>query len=86
MGKKLFVGNLSYRAKDSDVRDLFIKFGRVVSVRIPVEGESNRPRGFGFVEMETEALAEKAKEALHGTLFMGRDLVVDIAKPAPAKD
>lgn len=82
MARKLFVGNLNWAAKENQIRELFEKYGKVLSVRLPIDRDTDRPRGFAFVEMETDAQAGKAIEALHGTVFMTRDLLVDIAKPS----
>jgi len=80
MSKKLFVGNLSYKVTEPLLRELIAKYGKISSLRIPIDRDQNRPRGFAFVEMETEAAAGKVIEALHGVVFLGRDLVVDQAK------
>jgi RNA recognition motif-containing protein len=74
-GTKLYVGNLSYSATSQEVEELFAKHGTVVSVKI-IER-----KGFGFVEMSTQAEAEEAKEKLDGTEFMQRRLKVNEAKP-----
>jgi len=74
-GTKLYVGNLSYSATAKDVEDLFAQHGSVVSVRIMER------KGFGFVEMSSQAEAEEAREKLNGTELMGRPLKVDEAKP-----
>jgi len=82
MGKKLFVGNLSYKVTEPLLRELIEKHGKISTLRVPIDRDQNRPRGFAFVEMETEAEASKLVKELHGVLFLGRDLVVDVAKPS----
>jgi len=72
---KLYVGNLDYSVEYTDLKELFSSCGEVKHVKI-IEG-----KGFGFVEMGSQAEAEKAKKELNGTDFKGRTLKVDIAKP-----
>lgn len=74
-GKKLYVGNLSYSVTNELLTELFSDYGEVQQVNI-IEG-----RGFGFVEMSSQAEAEKAKDALNDTEFKGRTLRVDEARP-----
>lgn len=74
-GSKLYVGNLSYSAESGQIKELFSQFGEVKEIRI-IEG-----KGFGFVEMATQMEAEKAKKDLNGTMFMGRTITVDEARP-----
>ena len=74
-GSKLYVGNLSYSVVNDDLQELFSNHGIVEAVRV-IEG-----KGFGFVEMSTQAEAEKAKEALSGFDLKGRTLRVDEARP-----
>ncbi|UCF78486.1 MAG: RNA-binding protein [Candidatus Eiseniibacteriota bacterium] len=74
-GSKLYVGNLSYSATNEQLQDLFSAHGEVKQVNV-IEG-----KGFGFVEMSSSEEAEKAKEALNGTEFLGRTLRVDEARP-----
>lgn len=78
-GKKLYVGNLNYQATNDDLQALFAEYGQVESVRVIEK------KGFGFVEMSDPSEAEQAKEALNNTLFMGRTIKVDEARP-PKKD
>lgn len=73
---KLYVGNLNYQATTEQVRDLFSEFGSVTDVTI-IEG-----KGFGFVTMETDESANKAKETLDGKDFLGRTLRVNDARPS----
>jgi len=79
MPKKIYVGNLPFSASEDQVRDLFSAHGEVTSVAIITDRETGRPRGFGFVEMESGA--EAAIETLNGTEMDGRDLNVNEAKP-----
>ncbi len=78
-GSKLYVGNLSYSVTSEQVEELFANYGEVKQVNI-IEG-----KGFGFVEMATQAEAEEAKEALNGSDFKGRTLKVDVARPPKTK-
>jgi len=78
---KLYVGNLPFSVTDADLNTLFAKHGTVTSVNIITDKFSNRPRGFAFVEMETEEAAQKAIAELNGTQLEGRAIVVNAAKP-----
>lgn len=75
----VFVGNLAYRASQEEVRDLFMEFGEVYSVRLMTDRVTRRPRGFGFVEMNGPG-AEAAIRDLNGREFMGRELKVNEGK------
>jgi RNA recognition motif-containing protein len=77
---KLYVGNLSYEAAESDLFDLFSKVGAVKNVEIAMDRHANRSKGFGFVEMEELDTAKQAAEKLNRTDFMGRQIVVSGAK------
>lgn len=77
----IFVGNLSYQVTDDDLRSVFAEYGTVKRVNIPKDRETDRPRGFAFVEMETEAEEDKAIEDLDGAEWMGREIKVNKAKP-----
>ncbi|MFT4571108.1 MAG: cold-inducible RNA-binding protein [Hyphomicrobiaceae bacterium] len=79
MPKKIYVGNLPFSASEDQVRDLFSAHGEVASVAMITDRETGRPRGFGFVEMDSGA--EAAIEALNGTEMDGRNLNVNEAKP-----
>ena len=81
MGTKLYVGNLSYDATQHDLQDLFAQAGAVTSVNLMQDRETGRPRGFGFVEMATEADTAKAITMLKGKDFKGRALTVNEARP-----
>ncbi|MCE0498092.1 MAG: RNA-binding protein [Methylacidiphilales bacterium] len=77
---KLYVGNLSYEAVESDLFDLFSKVGAVKNVEIAMDRRTNRSKGFGFVEMETLETAKEAAAKLNRTDFMSRQIVVSGAK------
>jgi RNA recognition motif-containing protein len=81
MEKKLYVGNISFKATEEDIRGIFSKTGEVESVKIIKDMHTGNPKGFGFVEMATPEDARKAIEALNGTMFMDRILSVDEARP-----
>ncbi len=81
MGKKLYVGNLSYSATESSINDLFSQIGTVDSVRLITDRDSGRSKGFGFVEMSTDEEAEKAIAELNGKELDGRALTVNEARP-----
>ena len=83
MVQKIYVGNLPFETTESAVQQLFAAFGEVVSVALPTDRETGRPRGFGFVEMSS-ADATKAIAALNGKDFGGRALNVNEAKPREA--
>jgi RNA recognition motif-containing protein len=80
MGKKLFVGNLSFDTRDSDLQTLFSQVGTCQSVAIVTDRESGRSRGFGFVEMSSSTEAQNAIARLNGTELQGRTLNVSEAK------
>lgn len=75
----IFVRNLNYKATEHDLEDLFARFGQVVRAVIPKEYGTNNSRGFGFVEMESTLIAEKAIEELNETEFMGRTIFLNEA-------
>ena len=77
--KKLYVGNLPFRATDAEVEELFAQHGTVNSVALINDRETGRPRGFGFVEMDDEG-AQKAMQALDGHEMQGRALRVNEAQ------
>ncbi len=77
----IYVGNLSYRVTEEDLKVAFAEYGKVNRVQLPMDRETGRPRGFAFVEMETETQEEAAIEALDGAEWMGRDLKVNKARP-----
>ncbi len=77
----IYVGNLSYQVTSEDLTSVFKEYGKVIRVQLPTDRETGRARGFGFVEMETEAQEAAAIEALDGAEWMGRDLKVNKARP-----
>lgn len=77
----IYVGNLSFEVTQDDLTGVFAEYGAVKRVQLPTDRESGRPRGFGFVEMETEAAETAAIDALDGFSWMGRALKVNKAKP-----
>jgi len=80
MGKRLYVGNLSFSSTEADIRDLFAQAGTVTDAKLVLDRDTGRPRGFGFVEMSTEAEAQKAINDLNGREFQGRALRVNEAQ------
>jgi len=81
MGKKIYVGNISFTAKEGDIRELFSKIGEVESVKIITDAHTGMPKGFGFVEMTSEEDAKKAIADFNGTTFFERTLSVSEARP-----
>lgn len=81
MGNKLYVGNLPYTFRDDDLLQVFSAFGAVQSAKVMMERDSNRSKGFGFVEMGSATEAQAAIAGTHGQNIGGRDLVVNIARP-----
>ncbi|MGD1712353.1 RNA recognition motif domain-containing protein [Dapis sp. BLCC M172] len=77
----VYIGNLSYDATDEDIKTVFAEYGAVKRVQVPSDRETGRPRGFAFVEMETEEEEEAAIAALDGAEWMGRNLKVNKARP-----
>jgi RNA recognition motif-containing protein len=85
MAKKIYIGNLSYKADEDSLREVFAKMGEVQSVKIITDAATGQSRGFGFVEMTSDEDADKAIAALNGTMFMNRALVVSEARPQAEK-
>jgi RNA recognition motif-containing protein len=81
----LYVGNLSYEVTQEDLNAVFAEYGSVKRVQLPTDRETGRLRGFGFVEMGTDAEESAAIEALDGAEWMGRDLKVNKARPREDK-
>ena len=81
MGKKLYVGNLSYGTTDSELRKLFEEYGSVESAQVIVDRDSGRSKGFGFVEMSNGQEAQAAIDGLNGQEVGGRALTVNEARP-----
>src|SRR4030043_525484 len=86
MGKKLYVGSISFDATEESLRDLFSSIGEVESVKIITDRDTGRSKGFGFIEMSSEEDAKKAIEQLNGTKFMERDLIVNEARPQQPRE
>ena len=82
---KIYVGNLSWNADESDLRDAFSAHGEVTSVQIITDRESGRSRGFAFVEMEIDAEAQEAISAVNNIEIDGRPVKVNEAKPRNEK-
>lgn len=82
MSVKLFVGGLSYSTSSERLRETFAGAGSVESASVVTDRETGRSRGFGFVEMATEEEAKEAVSRLNGTMLDGRQIKVEIAKPA----
>ncbi len=85
MSKKLYVGNLTYNVNETDLEALFAPFGTVQSAQIIVDRDTNRSKGFGFVEMGSDAEAQDAIQGLNGRDHGGRNLTVNEAKPREAR-
>ena len=81
MENKLYVGNLSYRTTEGELRETFGAYGEVTSATIITDRDTGRSKGFGFVEMSTEEEAIAAMEAMNGTDLGGRTIKVDKARP-----
>jgi RNA recognition motif-containing protein len=83
MGKKLYVGNLAYGLGDSDLQRIFEPHGTVQSAQVIMDRDTGRSKGFGFVEMGSDAEAQAAISALNGSEVDGRALTVNEARPKP---
>ena len=81
MGKKLYVGNLSYSVRDSDLEEMFAAHGSVQSAQVIMDRDTGRSKGFGFVEMGSDQEARSAISALNGKEVEGRALTVNEARP-----
>ncbi|MEY4435210.1 MAG: hypothetical protein RL175_165 [Pseudomonadota bacterium] len=81
MGNKLYVGNLPYSVRDGDLEQSFGQFGSVTSAKVMMERDTGRSKGFGFVEMGSDAEAQAAIEGMNGAPLGGRSLVVNEARP-----
>jgi RNA recognition motif-containing protein len=81
MGKKLYVGNLSYETRDADLEKMFEPFGTVQSAQVIMDRDTGRSKGFGFVEMGSDQEAQAAIAGLSGKQVGGRSLTVNEAKP-----
>ena len=85
MGKRLYVGNLSYTVDSSGLEELFSQHGKVESAQVIEDRETNRSKGFGFVEMSSDDEADAAMNALNGHEHEGRTLTVNEAKPRESR-
>jgi RNA recognition motif-containing protein len=81
MGKKLYVGNLPYTVTDSELQQMFEVHGTVTSAQVIMDRDTGRSKGFGFVEMGSDAEAQAAITALNGQQMGGRPLTVNEARP-----
>ena len=86
MSTKIYVGNLGYTVADNTLSEKFAQFGTVQSAKVIMDRDTNRSKGFGFVEMSTSAEAAKAITSLNGTDFGGRQMNVTEAKPMVPRD
>ena len=85
MGNKLYVGNLPYTVRDEDLQQAFGAFGNVNSAKVMMERDTGRSKGFGFVEMGSDAEAQSAISGMNGQSLGGRSLVVNEARPMEAR-
>ena len=85
MGNKLYVGNLPYQVRDNDLEQAFGAFGQVNSAKVMMERDTGRSKGFGFVEMGSDAEAQAAIQGMNGQSLGGRSLVVNEARPMEAR-
>jgi RNA recognition motif-containing protein len=81
MGNKLYVGNLAYAVRDEDLNQAFGQFGTVTSAKVMMDRDTGRSKGFGFVEMSSDAEAQSAIEGMNGQSLSGRAIVVNEARP-----
>jgi len=86
MAKRLYVGNVSFKATEDQLREFFANIGEVETIRMIVIPQTGQPKGFAFVEMTTDEEARKAMAALNGKPFLGRDLRVSEARPAKPRE
>jgi hypothetical protein len=85
MGNKLYVGNLPYSVRDSDLEQAFGEFGAVTSAKVMMDRETGRSKGFGFVEMGSDAEAQAAVNGMNGQSLGGRSVVVNEARPMESR-
>ncbi len=81
MNNKLYVGNLAYSVRDESLQQAFSRFGTVSSAKVMMDRETGRSKGFGFVEMGTDAEAQAAINGMNGQALEGRPCVVNVARP-----
>ena len=85
MGKKLYVGNLTYSVNSNDLESWFAQYGTVQSAQVITDRDTGRSKGFGFVEMDSDAEAQAAIQGLHEKETDGRRITVDEARPREAR-
>jgi len=85
MGNKLYVGNLPYTVRDDDLQQSFGQFGAVTSAKVMMERDTGRSKGFGFVEMGSDAEAQAAINGMNGQSLGGRSITVNEARPMEAR-
>ena len=85
MGNKLYVGNLPYTVRDEDLQQSFGQFGAVTSAKVMMERDTDRSKGFGFVEMANDAQAQAAINGMNGQPLGGRGITVNEARPMEAR-
>jgi RNA recognition motif-containing protein len=81
MGNKLYVGNLAYSVRDDSLQQAFAEFGTVTSAKVMMDRDTGRSKGFGFVEMGSDAEAQAAINGMNGQPLEGRAVVVNEARP-----
>jgi RNA recognition motif-containing protein len=81
MGNKLYVGNLAYSVRDESLHQAFSQFGSVTSAKVMMDRDTGRSKGFGFVEMGSDAEAQAAINGMNGQALEGRSIVVNEARP-----
>lgn len=86
MSTRLYVGNISFKGSEDDLKELFSQAGEVTSVKLIKDAATGRLRGFGFVEMASDEDAQKAISMLNGKSFMDRNIVVNEAKPQERRE
>ncbi|MCO4089433.1 MAG: RNA-binding protein [Limnohabitans sp.] len=85
MGNKLYVGNLPYSVRDEDLQQAFGEFGAITSAKVMMERDTGRSKGFGFVEMGSDAEAQAAIAGMNGQSLGGRSITVNEARPMEAR-
>ena len=85
MGNKLYVGNLPYSVRDEDLQQAFGEFGTITSAKVMMERDTGRSKGFGFVEMGSDAEAQAAINGMNGQSLGGRSITVNEARPMEAR-
>jgi cold-inducible RNA-binding protein len=86
MGKRIYVGNMSYNTTESALRSLFAEYGEIESVNIITDRDTGRPKGFAFVEMASEQAAQAAISGLNGKSVDDREIKVNEAKPQAERE